>query len=202
MKKKRATGVLVSTQGFEYYISANKEVIVSAGVFHSPQLLMVSVGFSVSKVPNCFEPTFADKRTGIGPKAILQSYGIPVISDLPGVGQNLWDQIFFDVLSGVSTPSTGDLVGNLALQPQLLQEYIQGAKGTYGSTSGFIAFEKIPGPYRKNFAQRTATIEAPFSRRNVTISSADITDPTIINIAWLTDPTDCELMAAIFKRYR
>jgi choline dehydrogenase len=234
-EKKKATGVLVSAQGFEYYISANKEVIVSAGVFHSPQLLMVSVGFSVSKVPSCFEPTFADKRTGIGPKAILQSYGIPVISDLPAVGQNFWDQIFFDVLSGVSTPSTGDLVGNLALQPQLLQEYTQGAKGTYSSPSGFIAFEKIPGPYRKNVAQQTATllptlpsdwpeaeyialafpdrkggtvgafsatIEAPFSRRNVTFSSADITDPTIINMAWLTDPTDCELMAAIFKRCR
>jgi choline dehydrogenase len=39
---KKATGVVVSTQGLEYTISAKKEVIVSAGVFHSPQLLMVS----------------------------------------------------------------------------------------------------------------------------------------------------------------
>jgi choline dehydrogenase len=44
---KKATGVLASTQGFEYYISANKEVIVSAGVFHSPQLLMVSGEFPI-----------------------------------------------------------------------------------------------------------------------------------------------------------
>lgn len=42
---KKANGVLVSTAGFEYTISANKEVIVSAGVFHSPQLLMVSGRF-------------------------------------------------------------------------------------------------------------------------------------------------------------
>jgi len=39
---KKATGVSVSTQGLDYTISANKEVIVSAGVFHSPQLLLVS----------------------------------------------------------------------------------------------------------------------------------------------------------------
>jgi choline dehydrogenase len=39
---KKATGVVVSTQGLEWTISTKKEVIVSAGVFHSPQLLMVS----------------------------------------------------------------------------------------------------------------------------------------------------------------
>jgi choline dehydrogenase len=40
--RKKAVGVSVSTSGFQYTISANKEIIVSAGVFHSPQLLMVS----------------------------------------------------------------------------------------------------------------------------------------------------------------
>lgn len=39
---KRATGVSVDTAGLQYTLSARKEVIVSAGVFHSPQLLMVS----------------------------------------------------------------------------------------------------------------------------------------------------------------
>lgn len=40
-----------------------------ADQFHSPQLLMVS---------------------GIGPKATLDQFGIPVLSDLPGVGQDMW----------------------------------------------------------------------------------------------------------------
>ena len=39
---KRANAVQVSTSGFQYTIHAKKEVIISAGVFHSPQLLMVS----------------------------------------------------------------------------------------------------------------------------------------------------------------
>jgi choline dehydrogenase len=41
-KDKNAIGVAVLSEGDEYTISARKEVILSAGVFHSPQLLMLS----------------------------------------------------------------------------------------------------------------------------------------------------------------
>ena len=67
--KKKAEGVLVSSDGSEYTLSAKKEVIVSAGAFQSPQLLMVS---------------------GVGPKATLKKHNIPVVADRPGVGQNMW----------------------------------------------------------------------------------------------------------------
>lgn len=40
--QKRAIGVDVSTYGQPYHLSARREVILSAGAFHSPQLLMVS----------------------------------------------------------------------------------------------------------------------------------------------------------------
>jgi len=48
----------------------------------------------------------------------------------------------------------------------------------------------------------SATIEAPFSRGNVTISSSSIKDPPVIDMNWLTDPADTELMVAAFKRCR
>ena len=68
---KKAIGVNVTINNqFPFTITARKEVIVSAGVWHSPQLLMVS---------------------GIGPRATLERFSIPVIADLPGVGQNIWD---------------------------------------------------------------------------------------------------------------
>lgn len=69
---KKATGVVVDSAGLSYTISANKEVIVSAGAFQSPQLLMVS---------------------GVGPKDTLDKYNIPVVSELSGVGQNMWVSI-------------------------------------------------------------------------------------------------------------
>ena len=69
--EKRATGVRISTGAT---ISARREVILSAGAFQSPQLLMVS---------------------GVGPRATLQQFGITVIADRPGVGQGMQDHIFF-----------------------------------------------------------------------------------------------------------
>lgn len=66
---KRAIGVQVDTRGKIYNLSARKEVILSAGAFQSPQLLMVS---------------------GVGPKATLVKHNISVVADRPGVGQNMW----------------------------------------------------------------------------------------------------------------
>lgn len=67
--EKTANGVLVESDGVQYTLSARKEVIVSAGAFQSPQLLMVS---------------------GVGPKATLEKHNIPIVTDRPGVGQNMW----------------------------------------------------------------------------------------------------------------
>ncbi|MEU0542632.1 GMC family oxidoreductase N-terminal domain-containing protein [Nocardia sp. NPDC005978] len=69
----RATGVEIAAKnGSRSIVKANKEVIVSAGVIGSPQILMLS---------------------GIGPAAHLREHGIEVVADLP-VGQNLHDHLF------------------------------------------------------------------------------------------------------------
>ena len=51
-------------------MKAKKEVIITAGTLHSPQVL---------------------QRSGIGPAGLLQAAGIDVLVDLPGVGSNLQD---------------------------------------------------------------------------------------------------------------
>jgi len=67
---KRAVGVEYRQGGKLVTLRARREVILSAGAFQSPQLLMLS---------------------GIGDGADLQKLGIPVLQHLPGVGRNLQD---------------------------------------------------------------------------------------------------------------
>jgi choline dehydrogenase len=61
-----------SAKGEAGKVTAEKEVIISAGTFNTPQLLKIS---------------------GIGPKAELEKLKIPVIADSPGVGTNLQDHM-------------------------------------------------------------------------------------------------------------
>ena len=68
---KKTTGVRFEKSGRVYEIGVAKEVILSAGSFNSPQILMLS---------------------GIGPADHLSSLGIPVLADLH-VGDNLQDHI-------------------------------------------------------------------------------------------------------------
>ena len=66
----RACGVVGQRLDTEIEIRAEREVIISAGTYNSPQLLMLS---------------------GVGPADALRQLGIPVVLDQPDVGQNLSD---------------------------------------------------------------------------------------------------------------
>ncbi|MBL4750514.1 MAG: GMC family oxidoreductase N-terminal domain-containing protein [Amylibacter sp.] len=72
LKKGRAVGVDYTQGGKLHQVKAHKEVILSAGAFGSPQLLLLS---------------------GIGPQGELNAHGIDVAHELPGVGQNLQDHL-------------------------------------------------------------------------------------------------------------
>ena len=67
---KRAVGVEYTQSGETRTVRARREVILAGGAINSPQLLELS---------------------GIGDAARLQDLGIPVVADLPGVGENLQD---------------------------------------------------------------------------------------------------------------
>ena len=97
----RATGVeYVGADGETHLLEARNEVIVSAGAFQSPQLLMLS---------------------GIGPAGHLASVGIDCVVDAPEVGQNLKDHLqlalFFDAAGlGVAMAAFGVAMGPDALR--------------------------------------------------------------------------------------
>jgi choline dehydrogenase len=71
-QERQAVGVEVLGAQGPMSVIARREVVLSAGAIHSPQLLMLS---------------------GIGPSYELQQLGLEVCADSPGVGQNLQDHV-------------------------------------------------------------------------------------------------------------
>lgn len=68
----RVTGLRILKDGRTVDVAARREVILTAGAIGSPHLMQVS---------------------GLGPAALLTDYQVPVVVDLPGVGENLQDHL-------------------------------------------------------------------------------------------------------------
>jgi choline dehydrogenase len=85
IKHDRAVAVRYQHAGSVSTVAARREIILSAGAFQSPQLLLLS---------------------GVGDKHELQRHGIDCVRELPGVGKNLQDHLFFP-LSGYLKSNRG-----------------------------------------------------------------------------------------------
>lgn len=124
----KAYGVQVSTFGVPYTISASQEIVVSAGAVRSPQLLMVS---------------------GVGPAVTLQQLSIPVVVDLPGVGQSMWDHVLFPITYQVNVQGVGRLNSPANLYA-VTQEYLENRTGQLTNSGfDFVAWEKLPNASRQ-----------------------------------------------------
>ena len=73
---KKAIGVEYTKNGKNLTIRSSKEIILSAGAFQSPHLLMLS---------------------GIGDSNVLKEHGVDMVHELKGVGKNLQDHLFFPI---------------------------------------------------------------------------------------------------------
>lgn len=141
-RQNTAQGVLVSPwksygqeSGPTYYVGAKKEVILSTGAFQSPQLLMVS---------------------GIGPRAILESQGITVLKDLPGVGQNMQDHVFWGTSFQVDVPTSSTALNDPELAAEVIQEYNVNATGPLTNPIvPVLGWEKVPAAYRASLSPAT-----------------------------------------------
>ena len=109
--------------------------------FQSPQILMVS---------------------GVGPANILKDHNIPVISDLPGVGQNMWDHFLFGASYRVATV-THSALNNASFSESAAVEYHKNGSGLFGNPGGdILAWEKLPYPRRRSLSKSTRTALAKF----------------------------------------
>jgi choline dehydrogenase len=86
LQRQRAVGVEYVRRGQRRVLRCDSEVLLAAGAFESPKLLMLS---------------------GIGPAEHLRQFDLPVNVDLPGVGQNLQDHCGSPIVLRGSTPGRG-----------------------------------------------------------------------------------------------
>ena len=199
---RHAVGVSFTQNGKRLEIRARKEVILCAGAFHSPQLLMTS---------------------GIGPLEQLKKFGIPVIHELQGVGQNLQDHP--DFIFGYSVNSL-DLIGiSLGGTARLTREiikYIRSRKGmiatNFAEAGGFLKTDanlEVPDVQLhfvvslvEDHARKLhmahgyschVCVLRPKSRGQVTLSSASMSDAPLIDPGFLKEEKDLEVLVKGYK---
>jgi choline dehydrogenase len=227
--RSKASGLEVSSalNLAKYEIRARREVIVSAGTFQSPQLLMLS---------------------GIGPSDTLSEHGIEQIVSAPGVGQNMWDHVLFGPSYSVKFATVGSMLQKPLLVASALLEYTTKAKGPLTYAADILGWEKLSklDSYRSKFSQKTldalatfpddwpevehiaadayagnfrfpllqqpldgqgyvsilGAMVAPLSRGNITLKSSDPLAAPAINPNWLSNPVDQEVAIAWYRRLR
>ncbi|KAI1339218.1 hypothetical protein F5Y15DRAFT_423928 [Xylariaceae sp. FL0016] len=159
-----ATGVtflsLVGNATNPTTVKANKEVIVSAGGIHSPQVL---------------------QRSGIGPKKLLQSGSIAPLVDLPGVGQNFQDHpmVFTSVALRNFTvhPSPSDMFLNQNFSKWAQELWTANKTGPYSMGIGNVAaWLGMPVIAPDTFQDIASALEA---QDHASVLPADA-DPTVI----------------------
>ncbi|MCI0788880.1 MAG: mycofactocin system GMC family oxidoreductase MftG, partial [Chloroflexi bacterium] len=157
----RAVGVDVESRG-EMFIVEGSEIILCAGGIASPQLLLLS---------------------GVGPAAHLRELGIPLVKDLPGVGQNLRDHPLVTV---ELEPRDG--VRLATVEPRIqtgLRYTAQGSKSRNdmqlfpSSFTGLRAGDPLQGrsPDRPQGMRITCILKLADSAGELTLNSADPADP-------------------------
>lgn len=129
-----AQGVEIEKDGKVWTASAAKEIIVSAGAFNSPQVLMVS---------------------GIGPRDQLENLDIPVLADLPGVGQNMWDHVFFAQSYPVAVETLTKLFTDTTYMTEQILRYQTSHDGPMTYAPNFLAWENLPPSYHAEFSAGT-----------------------------------------------
>jgi choline dehydrogenase len=115
IEKETATGVIYHQNGQSHEITATKEVILSAGTYNSPQILMLS---------------------GIGDENELKSHNIPVVKNLAGVGKNLQDHMVSFSVFHTNYKNSLDSAERFPVVFKNLFQYLVFKKGPFSSNVG------------------------------------------------------------------
>jgi choline dehydrogenase len=196
---RRVTGVEYVQNGVVHTVGADQEVILSAGAFESPKLLMLS---------------------GVGPATELRRHGVPVVHDLPGVGENLQDHPFVPLCyQALQEHPAGALLSEAGMFVRTAAGAAAagGRAGTSRSTgtAGADGSGQLPPPDLQftfgpiKFLPPTAPAELwegpgftfapillrPASRGRVKLRSTDPADTAVVHANFLQQQTDVDVLA-------
>ncbi|MBF7729399.1 GMC family oxidoreductase [Pseudomonas sp. N040] len=201
----RATAVEYSCGGRVEQVAARREVLLCAGAFQSPQLLMLS---------------------GVGDSEQLREVGIEPLHHLPGVGQNLQDHPdFVFVYKARDYGLFGLSLGGSLRMLKEFWRYITGRRGMLTSNvaegGAFLKTDpSLPAPdVQLHFATALVVNHArtlipghgyschvcllrPKSRGSVKLRSADPEDAPLIDPNFFGEPEDLEVLVKGFKLTR
>jgi len=202
---RRATGVEIVRAGRKETLAAAREVVLAAGAFQSPQLLMCS---------------------GVGPGEHLRALGLEVVHDAPGVGTDLQDHPDYIVnrrvcsseLMGVS------LGGGLRLAREIWR-YVRERRGmltsNFAEAGGFAKSQ--PGLERPDLQLHFVVgmvdnhnrslhlghglschvcVLRPKSRGTVRLAGPDAREAPLIDPRFLAEPEDLAALVRGFKLVR
>ncbi|HVH82172.1 MAG TPA: choline dehydrogenase [Stellaceae bacterium] len=202
---KRAVGVLYRQNGALKTARARREIIVCSGAINSPQLLMLS---------------------GVGPAAHLAQFGVPVVQDLAGVGQNLQDHYSAPIKLKAGLPVTVNdvMLSNVRKLKVGIQYYtlrtgplamISSPAALFAKTrpelatpdikcsiSPFSADRPQDGLHKWSGFTMIAYQLRPESRGEIRLKSPNPADPPAMIPNYLTDPIDQQTIVAGLKLCR
>lgn len=146
------------------------EVVLTAGAIGSPQLL---------------------QRSGIGPAAALRPHGIEVVTDLPGVGENLQDHPGVSLVYAPGQPLPAGRFNRV----EVLGLLRSGPNAGYPDLE--IAFADVPVPSPGDGGPQAVlvllvSLMQPFSRGAVLLASASPDAAPVVAPRYLTDPRDLD----------
>ncbi|MBW0234870.1 GMC family oxidoreductase [Pseudomonas sp. D1HM] len=201
----RATHVKARWQGVDHAFTARREIILCAGAIGSPGIL---------------------QRSGIGPRPLLESLGITVQHELPGVGGNLQDHLQLRLIFKLTHARTLNQVANslwgkvgmglryaydrsgpLAMAPSQLGAFVKSDPDQPSANLQYhvqpLSLERFGEPLH-TFPAFTASVcnLRPKSRGRVDIRSANPDDAPLIDPNYLSHPDDLKVAADAIRLTR
>lgn len=111
-ENRKAVAVIVKTKSHKVRVQVKRELILSAGAFHSPHILQLS---------------------GVGDESDLEDVGINLHQHLPYVGKNLFDHMNFPLF--VSINDTASVTRNKILSLTEIFRYLIDGNGIFSTTA-------------------------------------------------------------------